>query len=210
MTEPEVRVNAQRVEEVLERVDAAEQEATQLPMVDLWLLCGAKVRIKPIPAVILQLLQTEHPEPEVPISIVQMGGKDVPVPNPDSPAYRRALDQHRLEMGDATLKLMLLRGVEILELAPHMRSYEEDDTWEEELELVGITVPKKALARKVQWLRYRILGYVQDFERIQEACWRLGGVSKEEIAAAEARFQAPSERTTPEGVVEGSTSPDLV
>jgi len=205
----EVEIREEVVDEVLERVDAAEKEATQLPVLDLWLMCGAKVRIKPIPAVILQMLQKEHPEPRIPISIVKMGGKDVEEPNPNDPRYRRALDQHRLEMGDATLKLMMLRGMEILELPPTMSPYEEDDTWVEELEVIGISVPETALARKIVWMRYRLLGYIQDFEKVQNACWKLGGVSEADIAAAEARFPSSSERAAPEGVADEREGNDL-
>lgn len=208
MTE-EPRVREQVIDEVLERVDAAEKEATQLPTLDLWLMCGAKVRIKPIPAVILQMLQKEHPEPTIPISIVQIGGKNVEEPNPNDPRYRRALDQHRLEMGDATLKLMMLKGLEILELPPNVQPYEQDDTWVEELSVIGISVPETPLARKVVWMRYRILGYVEDFEKVQDACWKLGGVSEEDIAAAEARFPPVSERPASEGVADEREGNDL-
>ena len=204
-----VEVREKVVDEILERVEVAEKEATQLPMLDLQLMCGARVRITPIPAVVLQMLQKEHPEPEIPISIVKMGGKDVSEPNPNDPRYRRALDQHRLEMGDATLKLMMLRGMEILELPPNMQPYDKDETWEEELEVIGISVPKTALARKVVWMRYRILGYVADFTKVQEACWKLGGVSEEEIAAAEARFPSPSKRPVSEGLANEREGNDL-
>ncbi len=210
MTEKEAEVREQVVDEVLERVDAAEKEATQLPTLDLTLMCGARVRVKPIPAVVLQMLQKEHPEPQIPVSIVQIGGKEQEVPNPDDPRYRQARDQHRLEMGDATLKLMLLRGLEILELPPDVRPYEQDDTWVEELEVIGISsIPETPLARKITWMRYRILGYVEDFEKVQAACWKLGGVSEEDIAAAEAGFPSSSERTASEGVAGEREGNDL-
>ena len=199
MAEKEIVMpDEQRVAEVLERVDEAEKKVLGSPEQELTLSNGARVRVTPIPSMILQLLASQHPEPTVPIVEATVGGKIQKVPNPDAPAYRRALEQHQLEMGDATFKLMLLKGVEILEYPPDVPKYEEDTTWVEELNFLGIAVPEEPLARKILWLRYQVLGRSQDFKAVQDTCWELGGIFEKEIAAAEARFPADGTGATGE------------
>ena len=190
-----------RVADVLERVEATRKEIQGPQFKDIVLSNGGKVRLRPLPGMILQVLSREHPEPEVPITEAQVGGKTQRVPNPDDPAYHRALEQHRLEMGDATLKLILLKSMEILEYPPGVPKYEEDtEEWIAELTFMGITVPDEPMIRKHIWLQYKILGVLGDFSRVHDICQELGGISEKEIRAAEARFPSDGPGSTSEGL----------
>ena len=212
MATKKVLPDEQRVAEVLERVDKAAEEAQGPVFREIVLTNGAKVRLTPLPALITQILSRQHPEPEVPIAEAEVGGKIQHVPNPDDPRYKRAIEQHRLEMGDAMLKLMLIKSMEILEYPPGVPKYEEDtDGWVEELAFIGITVPEESMARKHTWLQYKILGVLADFSRVQDICNELGGggPAEADIKAAEAGFPATSTGGASEGVADSGDQPDV-
>jgi len=178
-----------RVQEVVERtVQAADTEES--PEKGLIVMStGAVLRPLRLPDLIMQRLWAEHPTPKPPMVEVESGGKKWMEANPDDPAYQETLDQRNLELGEALLRLMLLKGMHIEVLPLGVPVYEEDDEWVEEFETLGAVIPTTKTARWLEWVRYRVLPTSADLAKLQEACSRLSGVSEEEIQAAMERFR---------------------
>jgi len=160
------------------------------PMELMTLSSGAVIKPKRLPELMLNRLWAQFPSPLPPEVEIKKGGKTWTEPNYDDPAYKRAVSRRAVDIGESTLKLMLLKAIEIVTLPPGVKPFEEDQEWKEDYEALGAEVPVSLTAQRLEWLRYRILVNNTDFERVQDACLKLAGVKQEDVDAALDRFQS--------------------
>lgn len=146
---------------------------------------GAVLRAKRLPDLLVQQIWARFPEPVPPtVEVTGAGGKKWREANPDDPAHRRAQQERTLAIGEAMLKMVLLRGVEIVQLPEGLPPFEEDTEWREDLEYLGAELPTSLAGQKVEWMRYRIVVTNEDLTALQEACNKLAGVTEADVAAA--------------------------
>lgn len=174
------------VEKVLGSIEDGSVDSKELRLTN-----GAVVRILPPPTMALQAFRQQHPRPQPPIVHVEQDGRSWDEANPNAPAYLEALKDYAQESGEAMIRLALWTSCEIVRLPKGARSYEEDDTWIEEMEeLLGTTVPETCRLRKIAWMRYRVLGNPRDFDAFQDALAALSGTTEEMVKAAEESFRS--------------------
>lgn len=171
-------------------VDAIDKQAT-FPSDVLVMSSGAIVKVKQIPEVYLQGLLRAFPRPEVPRVTIkdEENGKEYQEENPNDPHYLRQLRDWRVQLADASMRVTLLRGIEVLQLPPGTKPFDEDKEFQEEQDLIGIDLHGASRsARYLIWLQYRIVISTQDVDKINEACQQMAGLSEEDIAEAMAAF----------------------
>jgi len=174
-----------RVEAVIEEEDAHISSRSRRVTLE----SGVVLEVRRVPDLVMQRLWLKFPRPQPPMRhIVSKTGKEWDEPNPDDPTYKEAMTKRALDFSDASLKLMLLKGVKIISLPENIVPFEKDDEWEEELEMVGLDIPKSKSGRYVEWLRYRVVGSHAELQRIQEVANELSGVSEEDVRAAQEMF----------------------
>jgi len=178
-------------DEITERVaNALEEEQKELSFI-FRTSTGAIVEALETPTNLAQRIWAQFPEPKPPMIKRKDGSREWMEPNFNSPSFIAAQDERTIAVGEAMLKLQMLKAMKIHQLPEGVPPYEEDDTWEEELEAIGLSVPskKQKTARYLEWLRYRIIPTSGDLSRLQMLGTRRSGVSEEEIDAAIDRFQ---------------------
>lgn len=167
----------------------AVQEAEKEENMIITLSNGVKVRVKPLPDLLLRKLYTQYEAPEPPEVEVTSGGKTWTEPNPDDPAYQDAMRRYTMNIANGVVNLHLLKGFDIIETPDDIPEYEEDDTWEDELAAIGIDIPDNPLQKRLAWIEYRIVASNSDMDKIQEASQKLSGVTEEDVAAAQEQFR---------------------
>lgn len=183
-----VVADAQLEQAVSQAVDAV----TSVPEEDsttLVLSSGAVVRVKRISERLIQRVWMQFERPKPPMVKIEQGGKTWMEPNYDDPVYADEERRYQLQLIEAMKRIFLLRGMEIVKLPEGQPPYEEDTTWESELEAIGLDVPESGPLRYLEWLYYRIAPLDDDALRVQEAINKLAGVSQEDIDAAMASFR---------------------
>lgn len=148
---------------------------------------GNKVIVTSVPSMaVLKVLQTV-PEPKPPIVVRDNGREEE---NPADPEYNRKVKEYQERQGQLTNELYLANGVlRVVELAEG--KYElEDDTWIEQLEIVGMTIRREPkLARKIDWLQYHVLGDGDLGEIISGIAIAGGGVTEALVKQAAESFR---------------------
>lgn len=183
--------------EVTKELDLAEASEAYMTLSN-----GVKLRVAPPPVLAVQLMTKQNPAPRPPVvEVTGDDGRTWKEENPNDPDYQDAVQEHRENILETTLKVMLLKST-FVEFLPEQIIPLESDEWVEELEYLGVEIPEDSRSRKLYWLRYEILGVPKDFEKYQNISARLGGMEEEDIAAAEERFRSLSERDAGEGLVE--------
>lgn len=186
-------------------VEDSEKEADNT----LTLSNGVKVRVKPLPDLLMRKLYSKFDPPEPPEVEVESGGKTWTEPNYNDPNYENAMRKYTMNLADGIANLILLKGFDIISKPDHIPDYEDDDTWVEELEAVGLDVPEKPLERKLAWMEYRIVATNNDLDAIQEASQRLSGISEEDVEEAQERFRGLTGRLSSEGARDEEVGSDV-
>jgi len=161
-----------RVEEAI-----AEAEADVLAGKDtMTLSSGVQIKLVPLPPLLQRAVEEKFPEPEIPIVEVTVHKKKVMQPNPDDPDYQKALEQWAKDRGQALMDLAFIKGV-VFELP-------EDETWMEELALVGVEVGEGQAARKLAYLRSVAIATIEDMMGVTGRVLAMSGVSPQAIDEA--------------------------
>lgn len=179
-----------------------ERETENSPLsTTLRLVSGALVRVLPIHDFTLQRVYAKHPAPKIPMrTIEQPGQQSFDEPDPESLVYLEAVEARSDALAEALVQATLMTCMEILEWPKGVKPYEQDKRWKEEYEMLGLEIPERALARRTEWLRYRIVVGMDDYGRIQDLSNKIGGVTEEKIALALGGFRDQSGRVLPGGV----------
>lgn len=151
------------------------------------LTSGVKVRLVSVPSMLLLQLTRQLQEPEVPMW--HNPDKDRDEPNPMDPAYIKAVENYKADMGQLTTRAYLANGVKVLEPLPEDKYPEQDDSWIEGLEYIGIDVPKNGLGRYVAWLQYHILGDADLTDILTGIAVAGGVVTEEQVQQAAESFR---------------------
>ena len=153
---------------------------------------GILIRPRHVPESMVTRIYAELKPPPPPVVEINEGGKKWKEPNPSDPEYREKLSDHALRLGEALFKLMALRGIEIVELPEGFAPYEKDESWTEELEAIGLSVPPSGPARYIEWVRYRLIATAEDYDILNKIILNISGISEEEIQEALDRFRSLS------------------
>ena len=161
---------------------------------------GVKVRVKALPDLLIQRLYAQYDMPEPPTVEVESGGKTWEEKNYNDPGYQDAVTRYTMRITKGLTNLILLRGFEVLEKPDDIPDYEDDDTWELELELIGVDVPENAHQKRLIWREYRLLENSYNLDLVQTRSQKLSGVSEEDIIRAQERFRSLTGQLPDRGV----------
>lgn len=180
--------------------NAKVEEAARVEKVDPSLFTtstGAQIRVKVIPSHMYERLWRAYPEIVPPFVHQEDGDQEWEEENLEDPDYIVAADDRTRRVSEALNRLYALKGLEIIELPPGIKSFDEDKEWLEEYSVLGfnIEMPTRA-ARLIEWTMYRILPDLSDVNEMQRVATRLLGTDTKEDVATEARFQGDGGQDT--------------
>ena len=157
---------------------------------------GVHVRLKSVSSSLVSEVMSRVKEPEVPIFHDEE--KDRDLPNPNDPAYLRALDDAETQRNQAATDAMLVFGVELVDPLP------DGNEWIDGLKFLGIEVDKSdQFALEFAYKKYIAVG-TPDLPLVYGAS---SPVSASEVAEALKSFPGDGEGDTDTGTgdTEGSS-----
>jgi hypothetical protein len=172
---------------------AYEDKSFEVPK-ELVLSNGIILGIKNIPPLLINSVSNSIPEPDMPVTYIEE--KDRDEPNPNHPAYIKAMEKRDAELNLATINLILYAGTELKHLPKGIPGPDEDD-WVLLAEMAGIHFdPTNKIQRYLAWLRSYALATLKDLEQAQTLPLMLAGVTEVEVAKIENSFRGGEERGT--------------
>jgi hypothetical protein len=141
----------------------------------------------------MQHLYSTMPTPKPPVVTIKNktpGGKDWEEENPSDPDYIDRKKEHVAKLFEASIRLMILKSLEIVSLPPDILPFEEDTAWLEEMEYIGMDMRNASrTARWVEWVRYRVLVTGSDLEKFQDISNKLSSVDEKDVEATMETFR---------------------
>ena len=153
---------------VLEAVEEA-KKAALAGKDKMTLSSGVKIKIVPLPPLLIEAVDTQFPDPPVPEVEVEVHGEKVMQPNPDDPDYIAELVKVGSDKGYAMADLCLLMGVEV--------KMPKDESWLEVLRLIGIEVGETKAEKKLAYLRSVGVANLIDLTEVTSRVLAMSGVS---------------------------------
>ena len=101
--------------------------------------------------------------------------------------------EYTAKLNDARLRLLVLRGVTVLDERPEAE-------WIEEHEWMGMVVPENPLERRLHYFRTDVLGAMSDTLEIMKGIYRTAGVDEEVLDEFEQSFRDQMGRTIREAL----------
>lgn len=147
---------------------------------------GVVLRHKKVPPMILAKVEERYPDPPVPM--IYLPDQERALPNPDDPDYEKALEENRSKKGNAMLDVIVALGTELISVPEGMQK-PEDDEWVEEIEFLGLEVPKLKIGRYLAYIRYYAATSAEDFQKLATKGSQALGITEAEVAASIQRFQ---------------------
>lgn len=165
-------------EHVVAQIEAAEQQPTNVVV----LSGGQQVRVRPVPPFLIQNIMNRYPIPEPPeVAVDTVEGRQM-MENPNDPDYLASVQRIKEHREMAVRSAYLLKGLDI--------ELPKDDSWLEDLDLIGFPRPQTAGSRKLAYVETVLVQTAGDIIRLIEAITQQSGVSEGGIAAAAARFRS--------------------
>ena len=156
---------------------------------------GVNLRLRPVSPFLIMAAQKQIVEPEVPHWYNQDKAREEY--NDNDPNYVKALADYKVKQSEIVNDTLLANGVTVVQPLPDDVYPLESDEWAEGIRFLGIDVPDSGLARRVCWLRYHVLGDVEDLTGLMIAITSAGGIVTEEaVEAAADSFRGDEERNT--------------
>lgn len=168
------------------------KQATNKAQEVVVLQTGYKVRLHPVSPSVINDAQLSVPDPEVPTWYNQQ--KDRDEPNPNDPAYIRALEDAQAKRVLAATDVIIFLGVEVLEYNGEPVEIHKDDAWIKRLrflnkrKLIKVDFDSFDLNDPMD-VEFLFKKYVVVSTRDLNVITRMAGLTEAEITAAEQRFQ---------------------
>ena len=96
------------------------------------------------------------------------------------------------ESSEAMMRMIMLRGV-------YVSDYDENGSWIDEQEFLGLTIPSDTSARRYHYVQTEIIGDANDLNTIMTIVMKLSGIPEEYLREAEHLFQSAMEEAASQG-----------
>lgn len=159
---------------------------------------GIEIEVLSIPMMLVDKINSAHPDPEPPTyEVAALGGvverhplTEQSAETPEEKALLADWLKRKAEAKDARnrgfMRLVMLRGVKF--------DMPQDGAWVEEHEFLGVTVPEGAVERRLHYIETEVFGSVADYREITRLVMEESGVSEAAIEQASALFRGDMER----------------
>lgn len=155
---------------------------------------GNKVVVVSVPSMAVLKVLNSIPSPKAPIVELENGRQEENIADPE---YNRQLMDYQTKQGQLTNELYLANGVlRVVELAEGKFDL-DDDAWVEQLEIVGMSVRREGLGRRIDWLQYHVLGDGDLGEIIAGIAIAGGGVTEALVKQAVDSFRTNENGSAP-------------
>lgn len=180
----------QAAADTFNEVEAADAETVTLRS-------GLRLRLKPVPAWLVQKAATSIPKPSVPR--VHIEDQDRWEDNPADPGYATDLAMWEAKTIEAGINVLLSMGTEIDALPDGMEP-PDSDGWLDVVRYLGVELDSDLpIARYLTWLLCYALAEVEDFQQVVVAAQRRAGLAEEDAAQALASFRNRTQRRANNG-----------
>lgn len=159
---------------------------------------GIEVEILPIPAMLIDKITAQHPDPEPPTYEVKtLGGGVEHHPLTEQAAdtdeekaryadWLKRKSEAETERNHAFMRVIMLRGIRV--------ELPADDGWVIEQSMMGVTVPTEPTARKLHYIETEVFGGLADYESIAQLVMEASGVGEAALKQASDLFRGDVER----------------
>lgn len=153
---------------------------------------GIRLKIKPIPPMLLNSVANSIPMPKVPKTWIEEKQRDEE--NPNHPDYIQELSERQTKITLATINLIIYACTEVLEVPSNFYSL-ESDKWIPIIKMAGIDVDfEDEVQRYVTWMRCYAISTIDDLNRVQTVPMQLAGITEAEVQEVMESFRGGEER----------------
>lgn len=131
--------------------------------------------------------QSKLKEPKVPKVFIEAKGREEE--NPNDPTYLAEVEEYYAKQREAGINAALWMGTR-LATVPDGMSRPEANEWVEQVEALGIEVPKVKPGRYVAWLKYIAAVSREDMAQITRLGYLAMGTTEEAVAVAMESFRS--------------------
>lgn len=176
---------------------AANKKSAEVPT-QITLSNGVVLKVKPMPPMLLNSVANSIPEPEVPKVYLEDKGREEP--NPNHPAYLRAVSDRAAAISLAMMNLILYACTEVISIPEGVMKV-TDDGWLRLAKMAGINFdPDDEVERYIAWLRCYAVQTVGDLNLTQTVPLRLAGITEAEVEEAMESFRGGEGRDADSGL----------
>lgn len=171
---------------------------------ELTLSNGIRLRIKPIPPMLLNSVANSVPMPKIPK--VWIEDKQREEENPNHPDYIQELADRQTKITLATINLIIYACTEVVETPDSVWSL-DSDKWIPMVKMAGIDFdPEDEVQRYVTWMRNYAITTIDDLNRVQTVPMQLAGITEAEVSEVMESFRSGEERGTDSELPTGEPS----
>lgn len=159
---------------------------------ELTLSNGIRLRIKPIPPMLLNSVSNSIPMPKVPKTWIEEKQRDEE--NPNHPDYIESLNERQTKITLATINLIIYACTEVIETPSNVWGL-ESDRWIPLVTMAGIDFDREdEVQRYITWMRCYAISTIDDLTRVQTVPMQLAGITEAEVTEVMESFRSGEER----------------
>lgn len=182
----------ERINAVLESVvDVEEKKEDGL----IHFSTGVVLGKRPIPKQTAKILYDRFEETKPTPPMFYNPNKNRDEPNPADPDYLAALEEHQVDFLLGVIDFAILKGTYVIEKPDEIEDLDGED-WLEELEYLGITIPKSKKLRYLLWVKYVAAITDEDQKELLSQSTSLLGVSEAAVEQEMSKFPSDEERAS--------------
>ena len=184
MAKEKAVLSEQESAEMVERIDKKNERENVFEL-STGVVLKLKKSINPSTVIdILSEVESQRPEPPV-VYLEQFGREEV---NYDDPNYTDQMDRWEIVSSGRIADALILKGTEV-EKVPNDLPKPEDNSWIEELEVLGLHLNRHSkAARYLAWVKHVAIQDQHDWEEITANVGRLAGINEADVKRAQDSF----------------------
>jgi len=156
---------------------------------------GVVFKVKKAPSLAFQTIVSNLKQNEPKVPIWENPDKGRKEENPNDPDYIKAITEYNNKTNLALLDAAIVLCTEIKSI-PEGFEKPEDQTWFEDLVIIGITIEQLGAKKKryLAWVKYHAAPMDEDIVLINKEIARLNGVSEGDVTAVMAAYKSSEGR----------------
>jgi hypothetical protein len=179
------RENEDITKKVVDAVEEVEEEERNYND-EITLSSGVKIKVKPVNQFFIYQAVSKFKPPKVPRVFDEIKKREEE--NPNDPDYIIDQEHFLAEISNVSGDIMLLRGVEVLEVPKGLDDW-NSKSWKDEMEIFGFETNKEKY-RYLSWMKGVAITNSEEMNTVLKELGRVTGISETDAAEAAKRFRS--------------------